>query len=521
MDAVGELRSNTEPDGAVSGMSQSGALMILAVLFAFVLAAAILVARMKGVWLDELWSLWMSQHDVGFSRALHERWLQDTNPPFFYMFAWLFEPLTRLNLFASRLLNLIPLALASGAFFWLGLTRSRLRPFLIVYAVLMACSALFVGDFGELRSYFSQLCAASVLAAALFTVETETRDLEKRDIGLAIAILFAATAIMSFHQVSALITGVVLGVTGVGHLLARRVKWGVALLAIAFVSGLPLVGAEIAAWPYLTVAAQDFWVTASTADALHIVASQTVKALLLNAAAAGAAVYVLTGLRRTPRQPMSASLRFAVVFAVALGCASIAVVVLNVVKPLIIPRYLIMLTPFWRAALAAVAAEMILSRRWVFALFIANAALITAFTTQDEAFTGNWNDGAEAIADAVDDCSQTLVYAVDPFELEAPGVKAPAPDNEIVVHDWGYGYVGRLHGFAVRIVHPSAIRSIPLSTACPTLLWAEHDYNNRLGLKDIAVRSKLPADPASLARMTLLRTDSGFVLTLAPPTPSR
>lgn len=507
--------------GAQAPLSQAAALKIVAVLFVYGLAASLLVARMKGVWLDEIWSLWMSRHDVGFSQALHQRWLQDTNPPFFYMAAWLFEPLTRLDLFASRLLNLIPLALSSAAFVWLGVTRPRLRAFLIVFSVLIVCSALFVGDFGELRSYFSQLCAAGVLASALFAAETEGRDFERRDLGLALVMLMSAMAVMSFHQVSALITGTLMGVVALAHLLARRPRWGLALLTIAFLAGLPLVGGEIAEWPYLKAAARVFWVTTTTGDALHMVASQTIKALLLNAAAAGAGVYVLTGLRQAPAKPLPASLRFAAVMAIALGLACVLVVAVNAIKPLIIPRYLIMLTPYWRAALAAVAADVIFSRRWIFALLIANAAIVTAYTTQDEANTGNWNDGAEIIADAVDSCPQTLVYAVDPFLLLPPGAAAPVPDNTETVHEWGYGYVAARHGFQVHILHPAGIRALPLAARCPTLVWSEHDYNNRLGLKDIALRAKLPTDPDSLARMTLSRTDSGFVLSLAPFTPAR
>lgn len=340
-------------------ISQSAALKIVAALLIYVLAASILVAHMKGVWLDEIWSLWMSRHDIGFVRALHERWLQDTNPPYFYIAAWVFEPLTRLDLFASRLLNLIPLALSTAAFVWLGMTRAKLRPFLIVFAVLIVCSAPFVGDFGELRSYFSQLCAAGVLASVLFAVEQDGRDFERRDLGLACAALVAATAIMSLHQVSALITSAVLGVNGLAHIGARRVRWAAALLVIALLAGLPLVVAEFAELPYLKTAASRFWVTTTTMDALHILASQTIKALLLNAVAGCAGVYILTGLRQSLPQPLPSSWRFAAVMAIALAVASVAVIAVNAVKPLIIPRYLIMLTPYWRAALAAVAADVI------------------------------------------------------------------------------------------------------------------------------------------------------------------
>ncbi len=505
-----------------AGLSVRGATVLSSAGFVlYVLALGIWAARSRGIWLDEFWTVWMSRHDIGFVRALHERWLQDTNPPYFYIAAWVFEPLTRLDLFASRLLNLIPLALSTAAFVWLGMTRAKLRPFLIVFAVLIVCSAPFVGDFGELRSYFSQLCAAGVLASVLFAVEQEARDFDRRDLGLALAALVAATTIMSMHQVSALITGAVLGVMGLAHVRAHRLRWAAALLIIAFVAGLPLVAAEFAEWSYLKTAAHDFWVTTTTPDALHILASQTLKAMLLNAAAACAGVYALTELRRRSASPLTPSFRFAAVMAIALAAASVAVIAVNAVKPLIIPRYLIMLTPYWRAALAAVAAEVILSRRWVFALFVANAAIITAYTTQDEAFTGNWNDGAQIVSDAVDACPQTIVYAVDPFQLQPPGVKPPGPDNTNTVHEWGYGYVARLYGFPVRIVHPTAVRALALSATCPTLLWAEHDYNNRLNLQDIAVRAKLPADPDSLARMKLIRTDSGFVLSLAPFKPSR
>jgi hypothetical protein len=518
---VTQANSETTSETAPRGISQSSALKIVAVLFVYVLAASILVAHMKGVWLDEIWSLWMSQHDVSFSQALHQRWLQDTNPPYFYMFAWLFEPLTRLDLFASRLLNLIPLVLAVAGFLWLGVTRPKLRAFLIVYASLIICSAFFVEDFSQLRSYFSQLCMASVLASALYAVETEQGDFDGRDLGLAALILVTATAVMSFHQVSALITGAVLGFMGIAHVLAHRVRWGAVFLVIAFVAGLPLVFAEIGEIPYLRTGLPAFWVTTSTWEALHIVASQTIKALLLNAAAAGAAVYVLTGLRQAPVRPFSPPLRFTIVMAIALGAACVAVVALNAVKPLIVPRYLIMLTPYWRAALAALGAEVILSRRWIFALFIANAAIVTAYTTQDEAFTGNWEDGASIVSDAVDACPKTIVYAVDPFIMTPPGVAPPPADNTETVHEWGYAYVASNYGFQVHVIHPAALSALPLSPTCPTLLWSEHDYNNRLGLKDIARRARLPSDPGSLARMKLTRTDSGYVLSLAPFTPAR
>jgi hypothetical protein len=504
-------------NAADRGLSTSAAFTLAAAFLAYVLASGLVVARAKGLWLDEVWSLWMSRHDVSFAEALRQRWLEDTNPPLFYAAAWLTEPVTRLDLFAARLLNLIPLGLAVAAFGWIALTRPSTRRFAVVFAVLAAGSTAFPQFFGEHRSYFTQLCAASVLALAFYAVEIEGGDFDGRRDGLLVGIIAAATLLaFDLHQAAALISGCVLAAMILVQLFSGRRKWAAVLFAIGVVAALPLLAGEVLQARYLAAAARDFWITTGEAEAAHTLVGANLKALLLNGVAACAAVFMLTELRGRPPGPQSASLRFAAVTASALVIASLAFLLLNMVKPIVIPRYLVTVTPYWRAVLAALAAEVILGRRWLFGLFLANAALVAAFAVEGEAFTGNWGDGARIIQDQVQACPSTLVYAVDPFRLQDGRGPPEGPASASDVHEWGYAYEARAYGFPVTIVHPAETARLPLARNCPTLLWGEHDYDNRLGLAEIARRAGLPADPASLGRMRLTRTDSGFVISVPP-----
>ncbi len=516
---------------ATRGLSMAAAVRITVVFLLFCVACMIAIARMKGLWLDEVWSLWMSRHDLGFADAARERWLHDTNPPFFYMAAWMAEPLTRLGVFGARLLNLLPLLFLAASASYLAVTRPALRAFVLVFAVLVAASPAFLRFFGEDRSYFSQLSFAATLALGLYAIEAGGEDFDpRRDGALAAITALAVLFIFNLHQAAALIAGVVLGVAILMNWRAGRRRWAGLLFAMGLLSAIPMIVSMMVQAPYLRSVAQDFWIVTPLREAAWIMTSTLLKAVALNAAALGAAALVLTEAWRARRTgamaeaPAPGAFGFAAVMMIGLVAACIAMLVLNAVKPLIIPRYLITLVPYGGAAVAALGARVLLSRAWVFALFIANAALVCAFVTEDEAFTGNWNDNAEVIQEQVAECPSTLVYAIDPARLNQSGVPEHTPPNAPAVHEWGYAYEGAVYGFHVVIDRPAEVKALPRARDCPTLLWGEHTYGMGLtqaSAPQIARYAHLPLDAASLAHATFTLSDSGFVLSVPAPAPPR
>src|SRR5438067_936890 len=110
------------------------AVMLTAAAF---VAATGWIAWHRGVWYDEVWSLYYAHHDLGFWHALVDRWLKDNHPPAFYALGWLAYPAVGDDLFARRMLNLIPLAAAIAAIAWLAASDRRVRNFAVVLALLL------------------------------------------------------------------------------------------------------------------------------------------------------------------------------------------------------------------------------------------------------------------------------------------------------------------------------------------------------------------------------------------------
>ncbi|QNA84128.1 hypothetical protein G4G27_09110 [Sphingomonas sp. So64.6b] len=58
----------------------SVAVAVLLALLVF-LASTGWIAWHRGIWYDEVWSLYFGHHDLGFWQALVDRWLKDNHPP--------------------------------------------------------------------------------------------------------------------------------------------------------------------------------------------------------------------------------------------------------------------------------------------------------------------------------------------------------------------------------------------------------------------------------------------------------
>ena len=63
------------------------------VVLLFTVGCMIAGARSRGIWIDEIWTLWMSQHDLPLGEVIAHRWTQDVHPMFFFALNWALRPL--------------------------------------------------------------------------------------------------------------------------------------------------------------------------------------------------------------------------------------------------------------------------------------------------------------------------------------------------------------------------------------------------------------------------------------------
>ena len=61
---------------------------------AVILTGLVFAAAHKGIWYDEMWSMFMARHDLPLGPTYSQRWSYDVHPPLFSFTSWLFEPVT-------------------------------------------------------------------------------------------------------------------------------------------------------------------------------------------------------------------------------------------------------------------------------------------------------------------------------------------------------------------------------------------------------------------------------------------
>jgi hypothetical protein len=139
----------------------------LAIQLAMAIALAALLALsahalLRGPWLDEFWTLELSDPSRGLLR-LSDGWLRDTHPPAFNVWATLLSSLGITSIPLARLASNLP---AAGLMFWAAAEavrrhrgdRSCHATLLLVVLVLPQS----VEDFANYRSYFWQIAGHCV-----------------------------------------------------------------------------------------------------------------------------------------------------------------------------------------------------------------------------------------------------------------------------------------------------------------------------------------------------------------------
>lgn len=428
------------------------------------ITAAIAVSLLRGVWLDEGYTLWFTGHDVGFARALHDRWMRDAHPPLYYAWVWLWRPVAGDAISTLRLVNLGALLLPALTWWAACSVPEKDARFHRLFAMLVVSSPFFVLYAAELRSYFLMYIWAAALVAQTKLLLEAGDTPPARLIAVTVG---TALLLFNVHYLGGLIAGVVLALLVLDGVIRRR--WRVAVWLVATgVTGVVTV-AGTAAY-YLAHAAPGTGHDIDMASAIKAIAG------FLALAIVSAPVAMVVALRAAlpPRAAVWRE-RFVVGAVAATMLLLVGFLAYNVAQHNLLARYVIGLVPVVLGVIAAFAARGCERWRWGEPA-VAVAALVGILASAAYGlWNRRWETNAPAIAKIVSDCPTTRVLAISAI----PFMQASSPVHGIPgVRDafrLTYRSAAARYGFTPEVIEKTDGRRT-MRTACPTILWVEHRF---------------------------------------------
>ena len=184
--------------------------MIAAVGVCAILVTAGIGAALRGPWLDEFWTLELSDASKGLPALIRDGWMRDAHPPVFNAWATLLASLGITSIPAGRLVSNL---LAAGLMILAAFRLSRRTPGQAGFAAALLLLTLSLPQamesFTHYRSYFWQMTAIATLALVARHVAAAKADLDwRRDLDLAAIAVLATAASIGLHYVGALFGGV-------------------------------------------------------------------------------------------------------------------------------------------------------------------------------------------------------------------------------------------------------------------------------------------------------------------------
>jgi hypothetical protein len=494
-----------------SGRLQAVALLLL---MSFVVTLATVVSSTRGPFFDEMWTMWMAAPELSIRQAAHLRWFQDVHPPLYYFLNRLVWPLLGEDIFWHRLTNLVPVALIGALALYLARTQIFMRGVLVI-ALVLVFSNPDIEYLIEYRSYTLVLCASTAIMLLLYRVTWLDRDLDPvRDRG--VVVLLAGILLLAFniHYFASLICGVAVGVVALDQLRLRHLRWAVFLVFCAVLSSIPLLATLAAERAYMAVAVPEFWIDTSPIRTAALLAQVGLEGLSFNLVLVCALFWVIKSRakgQQASEQPLAVQWRFALLMAVAAAIASSMILAASVVRPMVVARYLVALTPIYAMGFAVLAERFLLSRKWLFLLFVLNGGGAAIIPLAPQFNRPLWNESASVIARGVRACPAARVYAMERHDLP-PQVHTPALPNGRKFMHWALPRLGRHFGFAVEAIEPGQGSHPRSPGGCETYVWSEHVKRNAPDAVGTIRAAGLDVAPSELPRVRRFDSRSGFVL---------
>ena len=214
-----------------------------------ILAIAAADAALRGPWLDEFWTLELSDTRKGLLALIRDGWMHDAHPPAFNAWATLLASLGVTSIPGGRLASNL---LAAGLMILAACVCRGGRPGRPASTRSCCCSPCRCRrrwkSFAIYRSYFWQMAAIGTLALVARHVASAKVDLDwRRDLDLAAIAVLATAASIGLHYVGGLFGGLLAGAIALSACRRGLRRWAVLMLATAALSGLFIVASIAAA----------------------------------------------------------------------------------------------------------------------------------------------------------------------------------------------------------------------------------------------------------------------------------
>src|SRR5262245_18611618 len=249
-----------------------------------VLAIAAADAALRGPWLDEFWTLELSDSRNGLLALIRDGWLRDAHPPIFNAWATLLASLGVTSIPVGRLASNL---LAAGLMILAAVRLARRVPGQAGFAAALLLLTLSLPQamesFALYRSYFWQMAAIGTLTLVSRHVASARADLDwRRDIDLAAIAVLATAASIAVHYVGALFGGLLAGAIAVCAFARGLRRWMALVLASAALSSLFVITSFLVQAPNWAAELDHNWNDLPGIAALGLAASLIAAPLWLN-----------------------------------------------------------------------------------------------------------------------------------------------------------------------------------------------------------------------------------------------
>ena len=481
--------------------------VIAAVGVGVILVIAGIDAALRGPWLDEFWTLELSDSRNGLPALIREGWMRDAHPPVFNAWATLLASLGITSIPAGRLVSNL---LAAGLMILAAVRLSRRTPGQAGFAASLLLLTLSLPQameyFAVYRSYFWQMTAIGTLALVARHVAATKADLDwRRDLDLAAIAVLATAASIGVHYVGALFGGLLAGAIAVCAFMRGLRRWTALVLATAALSTLFVAASVALQMPSWAVEFDHVWIDLPGLAALGVLASLAVAPLWLNPVPLAG---FWPGRGRGPGKRDPSQTWFVAMLGVVLVAGVAIVLAVHVFQPIVVHRYLFAV-PVLVSALLAVPAAWIARDRWLFGLLALVAVVGAARPMIETGIRPLWRENARTIATIVAGCPTTQVYAASGWAA-GPAFETRMARREDPVFERAYRSLAAPWGYPVHFIGQNGLMHATPG-ACPVLLWYEHTPNEaeddlRAAIEGAGLTGLLGA------RLSVTRSATGFVV---------
>jgi hypothetical protein len=468
-----------------------------------IVAIAAVEAGFTGPWLDEFWTLELSNTDKGLVSLVRDGWLHDTHPPIFNAWTTLLASLGVTSIAAGRLLsNGLAVAVMIVAARRLSRRAPEQADFNTVLLLLILSLPQAIDSFATYRSYFWQIAAVGTLVFVARYVASTRVDLElRKDIDLAVIAVLATVASIGLHYVGAVFGGLLAGAIALCALRRKLRRWSALMLSATASAGLFVIASLLAQAPNWAIDLDHNWIDLPVLQALDVTLLLAAGAIAHNPVAF-AGLRIGRGLRGEAPWPFVAMIGGVVVVGVAI------VLAVHAFTPIVVERYLIAVAVLV-CALMAVPAARIARDSLLFGLFVLVSVAVAAAPLVQSGIKPKWHEGARTIGEIVEACPTTRVFAASGWAL-GPAAETHAARREDRVFARAYRLLADRYGFVVQFIGQNGTAQAAPGD-CPVLLWSEHTPNEAEDDLDAALDAA-GITGLSGARLSVVRTATGIVV---------